>query len=91
MACGVPVVQPRHGSFPELIDATGGGRLCDPSSPVALADAIVELMEDEPLRRRLAESGRAAVCNNFTDDIMADETWLLYQRYVGQKHDRTHE
>ena len=27
LANGVPVVQPRHGSFPELIEATGGGLL----------------------------------------------------------------
>ena len=24
MACGVPVVQPRHGAFPEILEATGG-------------------------------------------------------------------
>ncbi len=87
MACGVPVVQPRHGSFPELIDATGGGRLYDPSSPKALADAIAQLMEDEPLRRQLGENGREAIRTNFTDDIMADETWSLYQQYGRSSHD----
>ncbi|MFW6344786.1 MAG: glycosyltransferase, partial [Halomonas sp.] len=33
MACGVPVVQPDHGTFPELIEATGGGLLCEPNDP----------------------------------------------------------
>ena len=27
MACGVPVVQPNHGAFPEIIERTGGGLL----------------------------------------------------------------
>ena len=82
MASGVPVVQPRHGSFPELLDATGGGRLYDPPDADALADAIATLMEDEPLRRRLAQSGRAAVHEGFTEDVMADKTWLLYRRII---------
>src|SRR5262249_13314655 len=30
LANGVPVVQPAHGSFPELIEATGGGLLVTP-------------------------------------------------------------
>jgi len=31
MASGVPVVQPRHAAFPELLEATGGGLLCEPT------------------------------------------------------------
>ena len=31
LANGVPVVQPAHGSFPELIEATGGGLLVPPN------------------------------------------------------------
>jgi glycosyltransferase involved in cell wall biosynthesis len=33
LANGVPVVQPKHGSFPELIEATGGGLLVNPEDP----------------------------------------------------------
>ena len=29
-ANGVPVVQPRHGAFPELTEATEGGRVVEP-------------------------------------------------------------
>jgi glycosyltransferase involved in cell wall biosynthesis len=32
LAAGVPVVQPRTAAFPELLEATGGGLLCDPGS-----------------------------------------------------------
>lgn len=84
LAAGVPVVQPRHGSFPELVDATGGGLLCAPNDPADLADTLARLMDDEPLRRRLADAGQAAVHERFTDTIMAERTWALYERY----HDR---
>jgi glycosyltransferase involved in cell wall biosynthesis len=81
MACGVPVVQPRHGSFPELLDATGGGLLYDPAEPDALADSIAALMDDPQQRARLAERGRSGVRESFTDEIMAEQAWLLYRRY----------
>lgn len=77
MACGVPVVQPDHGSFPEIVRATGGGLLYDPSQPDALAEGIAQLMDDEDRRTRLARDGRVAVSASFTDSIMAEKTWEL--------------
>ncbi|MEK6797469.1 MAG: glycosyltransferase family 4 protein [Planctomycetota bacterium] len=83
LAAGVPVVQPNHGSFPELIEATGGGLLYDPTGkdPVgALAEAIARLMDDPGERRRLGERGRSVVRARFSDRIMAEETWRVYER-----------
>ncbi|HUU95690.1 MAG TPA: glycosyltransferase family 4 protein [Phycisphaerae bacterium] len=85
LAGGVPVVQPRHGSFPELVEATGGGLLCEPNSPQALADTLGRLMDDSALRRCLTEQGRAAVHESFTDEVMAEQTWSLYQQYCGSR------
>lgn len=77
MAYGLPVVQPRHGSFPELVGATGGGLLYDPTKPNALADALAKLMDDEALRIRLGAKGRAGVSLLYNDKLMADRTWAL--------------
>jgi len=85
MACGVPVVQPRHGSFPELIEATGGGVLYDPGDGGdALAIALAELMDDPARRRDLALRAWKSVHALFTDKIMAEQTWALYERYRNQ-------
>lgn len=84
LAAGVPVVQPRHGSFPELIEATGGGLLYDPTGPEALAAAIARLMDDAALRRRLADQGRLGVRKSFTDVVMADQTWALFETYAAK-------
>ena len=46
LAYGVPVVQPGHGAFPELIEATGGGLLVEPGSAEALADGLALLAGD---------------------------------------------
>ncbi|MFQ5422538.1 MAG: glycosyltransferase family 4 protein [Phycisphaerae bacterium] len=82
LAAGVPVVQPRSGAFPELINATGGGLLYDPDGPQPLADALSRLMDDPPLRKRLADQGRAAVRASFTNREMAERTWTLYRQLL---------
>lgn len=71
MAAGVPVVQPRVAAFPELIEATGGGVLCAPDNPQALAEAIEELLLDQARARALGEAGRRAVFERFSADAMA--------------------
>jgi len=85
LACGVPVVQPGHGAFPELIEATGGGLLCEPHDSQALADGIARLMDDADLRKQLGRQGQAAVRESFTDDVMADRTWSLYERICADR------
>jgi len=82
LAAGVPVVQPRSGAFPELVNATGGGLLYDPDGPQPLADALARLMDDPLLRKRLADQGRAAVRASFTDREMAEQTWMLYRKLI---------
>lgn len=71
LASGVPVVQPRHGAFIELLDATGGGILCDPDDPQALADAMETLLLDPERARALGKQGRKAVFESFSAERMA--------------------
>ncbi len=71
LASGVPVVQPRHAAFPELIEATGGGVLCEPDNPESLALAIESLLLDDDRRRALGQRGRQAVLDRFGVERMA--------------------
>ncbi len=82
LAHGVPVVQPAHGAFPELIEATGGGWLIAPDSPEALADGLHAAARDRTEADRRAEAGRAAVAECFTARHMAEATLEVYGRYV---------
>lgn len=82
LASGTPVVQPNHGSFPELVAATGGGVIYDPNDIKGLADALEQLMNDKALRKKLGVQGADSVRSRFTDEIMANETWALYERLI---------
>lgn len=72
MAAGVPVVQPRHAAFPELVAATGGGIIAE-ANAAALASAIEGLLLAPAQLRSLGEAGRCAVSELFTVDRMAGE------------------
>jgi glycosyltransferase involved in cell wall biosynthesis len=78
----VPVVQPRHGSFPELIEATGGGLLVEPGNTLALAAAIRRLLNDPSQRADLGRKGKQAVSQRFTARVMAEQTVAVLSRYV---------
>ena len=73
LACGVPVVQPRHGPFPELLEATGGGVLCAPGDHDDLAAKLEELLLDEPRRAALGAAGRQKVLTAFSIERAARE------------------
>jgi glycosyltransferase involved in cell wall biosynthesis len=82
MANGVPVAQPRHGSFPEILDATGGGILVEPGSASSLAEGLASVLQNPEARRRLGHHGREAVLSRFSDDEMARQTLAVYENLV---------
>jgi glycosyltransferase involved in cell wall biosynthesis len=73
MAAGVPVVQPRTAAFPEIMESTGGGVLCEPGNPKSLADTIEQLLLNPQQARAMGEAGRKAVFEEFNAEAMAKE------------------
>lgn len=71
LACGVPVVEPRHGAFPELIEATGGGILCEPDNSSDLAKKLAGVISDPVGARKLGEAGRKVVLEKYGIDSAA--------------------
>jgi glycosyltransferase involved in cell wall biosynthesis len=78
LAAGVPVVQPRAGAFPELVETTGGGLLYDPEESGALAAALDELLNDPGHGKELGERGRAKVREFYSLDAMATRFATVY-------------
>ncbi len=86
---GLPVVQPRHGAFPEWVESTGGGLLVKPESPAALAAGLRQLVDDSALRYRLGHRGRAAALDKFDHDTTAQEMLEVYQNVLDRHHGRS--
>ena len=81
-ANGVPVVQPRHGSFPELIEATGGGLLVEPNDPKHLAATLLELLSDPVRCAELGRRGYEGVTARLTARHMAEATLAVLERHT---------
>lgn len=82
LANGVPVVQPRHGSFPEMIGATGGGILVTPESADAVMEGIRELYNDGERREHLGRTGQSNVHQKFSDTAVAAQLLAVFQKYL---------
>lgn len=81
-ACGVPVVLPAHGAFPEILAATGGV-LVPPARPDALVEALHELLADPERARRMGAEAERIVRQDFSADAMARKTLDVYQELLG--------
>ena len=77
MASGVPVVQPRASSFPEIIEESGGGVLVPAGDPDALAQAWYDLMQNHTALPSLGARGRRAAKQFYSVEAMRE-------RYLAQ-------
>ena len=80
MACGTPVVATRAGGIPEAIVDGQHGLLVPPHDEGALANAIVTLLRDRPLRERLGSAGRQRVVEEFSVDKLVGDTLGVYEQ-----------
>lgn len=84
MAMGVPVVQPLHGAFPEIIGRTGGGLLAASNAPAALADKLLQIWHQPDVAHALGHQGRVGVHAHYDISHMADAMLAVYTEATGQ-------
>lgn len=80
-AMGLPVVGTRAGGIPESVHHNVNGLLVPPGNETALAEAIIELIEDEDKRKRLGETARETV-EQFDINITVAKNIELYKQLL---------
>jgi glycosyltransferase involved in cell wall biosynthesis len=85
MAAGLPVVASGVGGVPELVADDETGILVEPGEPDALAGALLRLVRDPDLRRRLGGAGRARVEEQFDVDAFRRAHVELYSRELARR------
>jgi glycosyltransferase involved in cell wall biosynthesis len=85
MAAGLPTVASRVGGMPEIVVDGETGILVAPGDADALADAIVRVLADPELGRRLGEAGRARAVERYSWDVIAAATVALHRRLLGAR------
>jgi glycosyltransferase involved in cell wall biosynthesis len=78
MACARPVVGSRVGGIPEYLEDGVSGFLVEPANPAALAERILQLLEDEALAQRMGRAARSWVEEHCRFDGMIEQIEALY-------------
>jgi len=79
MACGTPVIGASVGGIPEVISDRENGILVPPADAPALAQALLLLLTDHPLRLGLGEKAARTISNGYAWKDIARELRLVYQ------------
>jgi len=85
MANGVPVVQPRRGAFPEIVERTGGGLLVDPDDPDKLAEGLFTLWANREMAETLAQQAYQGVRAHYTVAHAAERLLGVYNDVLRSK------
>ncbi|GAB4236054.1 MAG: glycosyltransferase family 4 protein [Stanieria sp.] len=82
MAMGLPVIASRVGGMTGIVEEGKTGILFEPDNPIALAEAIMQLIKDEQLRTIMGEAGHQRVLNYFSWHKVAESLFVHYSRLM---------
>jgi glycosyltransferase involved in cell wall biosynthesis len=83
-ACGVPVVATRVAAVAEVVEDGVAGLLVEPEQPRAIAQAVLRLLDDDPLRSRMGGAGRLAAVERFDAEHAADVYVEAYEAAIAR-------
>ncbi len=79
LACGVPLVQPNLGAFPEIINQTKGGVTFSPNTVEAMTQKWIDVLSDEELLKTLSEEGHKNTLENYDIDSVSEMVLDIYK------------
>ncbi len=83
-AAAIPVVASNIPAISEAVEHGGTGLLIDPNDNSAMADAVISLLEDKALAKRLGAAGRKRVAERFSNQISAGSLLRIYNESLSQ-------
>jgi len=84
-----PIVATRVGCFDEIIKHGETGILVEPRNPTELAGAIVYLLKDNELRRKLGEKGFEKLKRELSWDMFVSKLMFIYQKLISQRNQQS--
>ena len=86
MACGVPIVVPNHGAFPEMIVQSGGGALFEANDLTDYQNVLENMLTQTEQMRTLGEAGRRHVLENRNSAAMGEATSRVIDAVMKNHH-----
>ncbi len=88
---GRPVIATDVGALSDCVEDGKTGLLIQPRDPQALADAIVKMVQDQPMRHAMGHAGHEMVSSKLSPPAVAAQTLAVYQAAVESKNNMIHE
>ncbi|MHA1200251.1 MAG: N-acetyl-alpha-D-glucosaminyl L-malate synthase BshA [Candidatus Heimdallarchaeaceae archaeon] len=83
MSCETPVIAPRVGGIPEVIDHEENGFVYEFGNGESLTKYMLQLVEDKELVKKMGKKGREKVVNEFEAGKIADQYIEWYEKILG--------
>ncbi len=84
LACGTPILQPKLGAFPEIIETTGGGVYYSPNTAEALAAKWIEVLSNPEKIKEMSLNGRKAVLEHYTNEVLTKKILEIYEKVTSK-------
>ena len=84
MAYGLPSIASAVGGVPDIIDSGVNGILVSPGRPDELKDALLRIIEDAPLRKKLSAAARKRIRADYDVKDWARKIEAEYDKLAGQ-------
>jgi len=84
MACGVPVVQPRHAAFPEIVERSAAGLIAEANAG-ALADGIENILSNPNRYNAYRKEAVNAAQKQFSIEVMAKRMISTLEKHTANE------
>ena len=82
LAAGIPVVQPKLGAFPEIVDISKGGLIYYPNTAEKLAESLALLFNNKDKLSQLSINGHRSIEDHFNIHKLSDKMIAEYQQLL---------
>lgn len=82
MQHGIPCVTTDIGGIGDIVENGQTGFVCEPKNPVALADALACVLQNEELRTRMGEAGRNRLIEHFSESVFEERLKTIFMETV---------
>ena len=82
-----PVIVTNVGSIPEIVDDGITGYIVPPKNSNSLAEAVIKLIRDENLRKKMGENAYEKMKNELSWDAIAEKTVKVYRDVLEAKNE----
>jgi len=81
MACGLPIIATKVGGIPDIVEDGSNGLLVPYRNPKALADAIIYLLENDDVRKKMGKKSYCRV-KEYSWENIVEKTETLYNGLI---------